>query len=287
MKREISFLHLFVPIFLTSKLMPIASPVVIRPIKQAEFARIDYQVMRHAFDSQNELGRLCDEVIYQNDLAARLRAAGFGQVRTEVPVTVMFRDFAKTYFLDLVVEDAAICELKTATALIGEHDAQLLNYLFLRGAHHGKLINFRSTQVESKFVNTQLTLEARKRLEFDTKRWREPQESSQFLRLTLVALFEDLGGFLDLALYTEALTHLLGGEERVVQMVPLARNGVPLGNQRFHLLAPDTAFRFTALREEAESYEHQLRSLLCLTGLRTMQWINLAHHKIQFVTLTR
>ena len=50
--------------------MPISSPISIRPINQEEFARIDYQVMRHAFDSQNELGRLCDEVIYQIRLTA-------------------------------------------------------------------------------------------------------------------------------------------------------------------------------------------------------------------------
>src|SRR6266850_420795 len=68
----------------------------------------------------------------QNDLAARLRAAGL-PVRTEVPITVTCRDFAKTYFLDLVVADTAIYELKTALGLIGEHEAQLLNYLLLRG----------------------------------------------------------------------------------------------------------------------------------------------------------
>jgi hypothetical protein len=36
-----------------------------RPITQEEFASLDYQVMHHAFHSHDELGRLCDEVIYQ------------------------------------------------------------------------------------------------------------------------------------------------------------------------------------------------------------------------------
>jgi len=81
--------------------MPIVSTVFIRPIEQQKFAELDYQVMRRAFDSQNELGRLCDETIYQNDLALRLEDAGLGPVRTEVPVTVTYNDFAKTYFLDL------------------------------------------------------------------------------------------------------------------------------------------------------------------------------------------
>ena len=62
--------------------MPIASPLSSNPIKQEEFAQLDYVVMRHAFECQNQLGRLCDEQIYQNDLAARLEAAGLA-VRTE------------------------------------------------------------------------------------------------------------------------------------------------------------------------------------------------------------
>ena len=108
--------------------MPITSPICLRPITQEDFAQLDYQVMRYAFESQNELGRLCDEVIYQNDLAARLAAAGLGPIRTQLPVTILHRDFSKTYRLDLVVSDTAIYELKAARALAPEPDAQLLNY---------------------------------------------------------------------------------------------------------------------------------------------------------------
>src|SRR5436190_23908801 len=112
--------------------MPITSPVPSNPFTQQEFAQLDYLVMRHAFECQNQLGRLCDELIYQNDLATRLRGAGL-PVRTEVPITVTCRDFTKRYSRDLVVAYAGIYELKSAPGLIGEHEAQLLNYLFLRG----------------------------------------------------------------------------------------------------------------------------------------------------------
>ncbi len=132
-------LLIFPPPSFCHNFMPITSPVWVRPANQEEFAQIDYRVMRHAFDSQNEFGRLCDEIIYRNDLAARLEAAGLGPVRREVPVTAAHRDFAKTYRLDLIVADAAIYELKTEIRLAADHDAQLLNYLFLQGTHHGKL----------------------------------------------------------------------------------------------------------------------------------------------------
>src|SRR5262245_44110297 len=104
--------------------MPIASPIALHPIRQEEFASIAYRVMRAAFASLNELGRLCDEVIYQNDLATRLADAGLGAVRTEVPITVTHRTFSKTYFLDLVVGDGAIYEFKVAARLAAEHEAQ-------------------------------------------------------------------------------------------------------------------------------------------------------------------
>jgi GxxExxY protein len=273
--------------FFCQRFMPITSSVCVRPINQEEFARIDYLVMRHAFATQNDLGRLCDEIIYHNDLAARLEAAGLGPVRKEVPITVTHLSFAKTYWLDLVVADAAIYELKTEARLANDHDAQLLNYLFHQGAHHGKLVNFRPPQVESKFLNTSLTTKARKDFEVDTRRWRETDQASRTLRTTLLDLLQDWGGFLELRLYLEALTHFLGGEEKVVGMVALAREGVVLGNQRFHLMNEETAFRLTALTEGASQYEPQLQSLLRHSPLRVLHWINLAAHRIQFVTLTR
>jgi GxxExxY protein len=266
--------------------MPISCPIAARAISQEEFARIDYRVMGGAFDSQNQLGRLCDETIYSNDLAARLRAEGMEASR-EVPVTVSHLDFAKTYRLDLVVGNAAVYELKTEAKLVGDHEAQLLNYLFLFGGQHGKLVNFRSPQVESRFVNTTLTLGVRREIEVEEQRWREPNEASRLLRARLLGMLQDWGAFLDLPLYTEALTCFLGGEATVARTVPLERHGLRLGNQRMHLAAPDTGFRLTAIPEGTAQYEPHLRSLLSHSSLNVIQWINMAHHRIQFVTLQK
>ena len=267
--------------------MPIESSVCLRPISQEEFARLDYQVMHHAFDSQNELGRLCEEIIYRNDLAARLENAELGSVRKEVPVTVRYQDFAKTDRIDLVVGDAAIYELKTELRLVPEHEAQLLTYLFLEEAHHGKLVNFRPAQVESKSINTSLTMRERRRVEVDMRRWRAVGKACKRIAAILVDLFNDWGAFLELSLYQEALTHFLGGEANVLRLLPLKRNGVPLGNQRFHLASSETAFRLTALTGSTEHFETQLRCLLAHSPLRAIQWINFARHQVQFVTVTR
>lgn len=282
------FFLIFLPsFFCLIEFMPISTPFPLRPIGQEEFAKIDYQVMRHAFASHNEMGRLCDEVIYQNDLAARLKMDGFGPIRTKVPVNVYHQDFSKTYFLDLVVGDCAVYELKTVAQLVPEHEAQLLNYLFLEGVHHGKLINFRPPKVEYRFSNTNLTHKTRRQCVLDLERWTEPTPESHKLQLIFFELLKDWGAFLELPLYLEALVHFLGGKDSVSQAVPLFRDGILLGTQRLHLLEPDIAFRITALTNDIAKFERELSSLLHHTSLRAIQWINMNHHTIQFITVSK
>ena len=142
--------------------MPIHCPVTIARLSADEFEKIDYRVMGHAYASQNELGRLCDECAYEADLKERLLADGFQSIHTQIPVTVTHRDFSKTYRLDLVAENA-LYELKSETTLVGEHDTQLLNYMFLLGLGRAKLLNFRPPKVQGKIVATSLTQEERRR----------------------------------------------------------------------------------------------------------------------------
>ena len=98
--------------------MPFHCPLPIRSLSREEFEERDRIVMSCAYASQNELGRLCDERVYENDMAARLHAAGFSEIHTQVPLTVSHRDFAKTYRLDLIA-DGALYELKSVAALVG------------------------------------------------------------------------------------------------------------------------------------------------------------------------
>ncbi|HEX7377972.1 MAG TPA: GxxExxY protein, partial [Pirellulales bacterium] len=118
--------------------MPITLDSPLRRLSQLEFGRIAFEVLRQAFDIHRELGRLFDEGIYQAELAHRCADA-----RVELPVEVRFGDFKKVYFIDLLVGDGAIFEIKTAEAFHDRHRAQLVNYLLLTDLAHGKLINFR------------------------------------------------------------------------------------------------------------------------------------------------
>ncbi len=264
--------------------MPISCPRAVRPLTAEEFQELDYRIMGHAFASQNKLGRLCDENAYQRDLQARLLVDGFRSVEIEVPVVVSHRDFQKVYSLDLVADDA-LYELKAATTLVGEHQAQLLNYMFLLGVPRGKLINFRPPKVQGRIHATSLTPGDRHRFQFEADGWRDMSDRCSILRQMMRELLDDWGAFLDYGLYQEALTHFCGGEAHVIQRLPLSRDGVSLGTQRFHVLSTGIAFHVTAVHENYKAMESHLRRLLSLTDLHAMQWINLDHSDIQLVTI--
>lgn len=266
--------------------MPIHCPVHIRPLDAAAFEALDYRVMGHAYASQNELGRLCDECAYQTDLKARLLADGFRSVLTEVPVTVTHQDFSKKYYLDLVADDA-LYELKADAALANEHDAQLLNYMFLLGIPRAKLLNFRPAKVQGKILATKLTPELRRRFTVTTERWLDMSPACATLRQTLCDLMEDWGAFLEVALYQEALLHFLGGVGSVQHQVQLRRNDLDLGGQRMLVHAPDLAFRLTAVTEDQQFVESHIRRLLALTCFKAIQWINLNHAQIELITIQK
>ena len=93
-------------------------------------------------------------------------------------------------------------------------------------------------------------------------------------------LLHDWGCFLLLPLYYEAMTHLLGGEERVIQEVPVVRQGIIVSKQRVHLLNKDTAFTITGNGDDMGTVEEHIRRFLSHTALQSVQWINLYHHDV-------
>jgi GxxExxY protein len=266
--------------------MPIHCPVTIPCLSAEEFEMLDYRVMGNAYAGQNELGRLCDECAYKTDLKTRLLADGFLSVSVEIPVTVTHRDFSKRYFLDLVADDA-LYELKAESNLVGEHDAQLLNYMFLLGVQRGKLLNFRPTKVQGRILATGLTQAERRRFTVIQEHWRDMTPACAVLRQTFLELLKDWGAFLDIGLYQEALVHFLGGASNVELRVRLHRGDLDLGGQRMFVHAPGLAFRVTAFTESHGNIESHLRRLLAITDLDTIQWINLNHSKIEFTTITK
>lgn len=263
-------------------MMPIHCDLQIGDLSTDQFRELDYRVMRHAFDSHNDLGRLANERIYQADLAARLSSAGM-VVRREIELQLSHQSFSKPLFLDLVVEESGVYELKAVKSITEGHVGQLLTYLMLLDLSHGKLINFRTEKVESQFVNAPLGSVSRQSFRIDDGNYR----GDDHFHGLVVDLLRDWGTSLTLSLYSEAIVFLLGGIEVAEAMLPLHRNGVCLGNQRFQLASPVTGFTLTAMSKNTAAYQPQLVRLLQHSPLRAIHWINIAHHTVVFNTIPR
>jgi GxxExxY protein len=244
-----------------------------------EFREVSYDVMRCLFDVHNRLGRFLDEKIYKNELARRLP-----RVQLEVPIDFTHQGFSKRFRLDVLVQEGAVFEFKTAERLTARHRSQLLHYLLAADLPRGKLVNFRTPCVQHRFVNTSLRLADRTAFSVVHRAWHDFQAERDLSEI-VVDFLRDWGIGLALSLYEEALTHFLGGPQRVVQNVDILCDGVLLGHQRFRLVAPDVAFKITALKKDTNRFESHAHRLLAHTKLRAIQWINITRREVTFQTI--
>ncbi|VGO18776.1 GxxExxY protein [Pontiella sulfatireligans] len=244
-------------------------------------------VMGLAFRVHRELGRFCHEKIYQNALREACAGNGFPLSKTEVEIQVSHKDYCKSYFADLLVESGIVYEAKTVEAFHESHRKQLLHYLMLLGLFHGTLLNFRSQSLQHEFVSTRLTPEKRKQFTIIDSEWELLDSRTQNLQETLLDLLGEWGAFLDTALYTDAVAHFLGGSDRILSPVEVIHRGKVLGVQRVHMLSKGTAYKITAATKNINIYKKDLLRFLAHTHLKSVQWINLNHHNIEFRTLKK
>ena len=262
--------------------MPIHVGATVRRLSQSEFGELSFQVMAEVFQIHAELGRFFEEKIYKEALASR-----FPGVQLEVPVHVTHKDFRKRYALDVLVADGGLFEFKAVDFLSPRHRAQVMNYLLLSGLAHGKLVNMRTPDVEHEFVNALTLPDIRRDFAVDDEQWLEPCSQAQFMRQTLTDLLRDWGTGLELPLYEEALTHFLGGEERLIQRVDVSLDSRQLGWQPFRLVAPGISFKLTAFDGPLEPFEEHAHLLLQHTSLSTILWANIGLRKVTFRTLVK
>jgi GxxExxY protein len=267
--------------------MPITVAAEIRVFDQDEFHAVDRRIMAVVFQVHNEFGRLLDEELFKREIATRCAAAGIEPVEREVRIRVSHQDFIKDYSMDLLFAEGVMLEVKTAGALAPAHRNQSLNYLFLTGMNHARLVNLRTESVEREFVSTHLTPELRRRFTVEEHGWQVVNEKSRWLIAKLTALLTDWGAFLDGALYRDALIHFLGGQAVVSQPVAIFSGSECLGTQKLNLLDDQTAFALTTLHSGYKPTQDHLERLLLHTHLEHVQWINLNRHQLELATLSK
>ena len=263
--------------------MPIHRTLELTDISDAEFERVDSAVMHHAYAIQNELGRLFDERIYENELTLRLRADGF-IVHTQVPLKVVHGSFTKVYYLDLVVNQM-VYELKVAQALTAVHESQCYNYAMLQNIRRIKLLNFGSPMVKGMLLRNALAESDRHSPRLRASGWQILTPNCQRMMDHLKALLADWGTHLDSLLYSEALVHCFGGESECLHRVDVMSGDTKLGT---HLIqSQGLAFFVTALHENQAAYQKQLQAVFERIATQGIQWINLNHSRVEITTLTK
>ena len=266
--------------------MPIHCAIEPGTISKDEYHRIDYDVMGIVFDIHNELGRLCDEKIYQNELAGRCAERNL-RTSTEVPLKVSHDGFEKTYLIDLIIENRVLYELKAVDTISSQHRQQTLHYMFLSGFQYGKLVNMRPPSVQMEYVTTTLTHEERYQFDMTDDAWKDIDKRSLWLRELVFDLLRDWGAFLDVRLFSEAISFFQNNGDHFETPVEITNDSRMLGEQKVHLLTPETAIHLSTVNDSAESYEKHLWRFLSHTSLRAIQWINFNRHRVLMKTIMK
>lgn len=264
--------------------MPIECSCEIIALGQEDFHVVDRTMMGLAFGLHNRLGRFFDEAVYQAEMEREARRTGLGVVR-EMEIRVRHLDFSRSYFADLVVNSGCSYELKTDSGLNGEHQKQLIHYLLLASVHHGKLINFRGSSVESRFVSTRMDHAARSGFSINTQRWIDAGGNCAVVIERLRNVLNDWGAFLDVSIYREALLHFFAASDTGIQPIDILIEGRIAGQKRMCLLGSGVAWHFSAIREHFQSYEVHLKRCISHTRLIAMQWVNFDGPSITIITL--
>ena len=112
-------------------------------MKREIYKREGYEFMGAAFEVYNEQGYGLAEEIYQEspEIELELRGIPF-RSKQELKCFYKGRELKKRYVPDLFVFVALVVELKAASQLLPEHEAQLINYMRITKQPVGYLINF-------------------------------------------------------------------------------------------------------------------------------------------------
>jgi GxxExxY protein len=127
--------------------------------KHADEARLNELsrvVIGCAFTVLNTLGAGFLEKVYENALAHELRKAGLVVAQQCGAIVTYAGIVVGEYFVDLLVEDAVLVELKTVKELVGAHRLQCINYLKATERHLCILFNFGNSRLEIKRVVSRL-----------------------------------------------------------------------------------------------------------------------------------
>ncbi len=262
--------------------MPIKPQHSYKPLSQAEFGPLSYEVFSDVIAIRQELGRFFDEKHYKKALAQHRK-----DVILEAPILVSHQSFKKLYFLDVLIVLGGVFEFKVAEALSPRHKAQLLHYLMLAELWHGMLINVRPEKMQRDFVNNQLSHHDRHQFQIVTDRLKRGMAGADTFVSILSDLLHDWGSCLDLGLYEEAITHFCGGEGSVIRPANVLFEGQNIGPQNMRFVSDKTAFKLTAFESPSSQkrFASHIQHMANHLDIESLIWANISRHRIDIRTI--
>lgn len=262
--------------------MPITPQHTYKPLSQAEFGPLSYEVFADVIAIRQELGRFFDEKHYKKALAQHRK-----DVILEAPILVSHQSFKKFYFLDVLIILGGVFEFKVAEALSPRHKAQLLHYLMLAELWHGMLINVRPEKMQRDFVNNQLSHHDRHQFQIVTDRLKRGMAGADTFVSILSDLLHDWGSCLDLGLYEEAITHFCGGEGSVIRPANVLFEGQNIGPQNMRFVSDKTAFKLTAFESPFSQtrFASHIQRMANHLDIESLIWANISRHRIDIRTI--
>ena len=113
-------------------------------------------IIKAFYNVYNKLGYGFLEKVYENGMMIELKRLGLNAEKQK-QLKVFYDEFEiGEYYVDIIVNDCIIVELKAAESICPEHEAQLVNYLKASEIEVGLLLNFGK---EPKFKRRVLTSE--------------------------------------------------------------------------------------------------------------------------------
>lgn len=105
--------------------------------------KLSYRLMSILYKIQNELGSSLLEKYYQRAIEQELEAQKF-RYRRELPIEIRYQNKSiGRYFLDFVIEDLVVLEVKAQPNSPSKHFKEAYSYLKQTNTPLGLLVNFR------------------------------------------------------------------------------------------------------------------------------------------------
>lgn len=121
-------------------------------MKKEEYEFLANQIFQSSLEVHKSLGPGLLESVYEFALVKELQLRNiFVQYQVKVPLFYKEHNTGKEFYLDLLVANEIVIEVKSVDSLIPVHQTQLLTYLKSSGKNLGFLINFNVTLIKEGF----------------------------------------------------------------------------------------------------------------------------------------